>query len=259
MNPIKAYYNSLVDRLNAEFTMSGVGGHAADTGTNREVLIRDFLNKHFASRLSADLGGKILGFEQPASAQMDVVVKNDLSPRFEENEKAFFLAENVVAAISVKSHLSKESIFEALANLATVPKLSPKAVTFKALKSGAYAEYEKFHPRLFVFAYGGVSCETATRHVVDFYDQNPNIPGNRKPLSIIVNGKYTIRHSVTETKTFDGTPVPAGVFYGSLLPENFRGYPLVDMVNSVSSCLGWLPWMELNPYEYFNAGYWEEE
>lgn len=255
MNPIKNYFNGLVDRLNADFAISGTGGHAADTGTNREYLIRDFLNNHLALRLTANLGGSILGFEQPISAQIDVVVKNDLSPRFEENEKAFFLAESVVSAITVKSFLSKDNIFDALLNLASIPQFSQQVLTFKALQSRAYSEYVKFHPRLFVFAFGGISHETATKHVVKFYEEHPQVADNRKPYSIIVNGKYTIRYSITETKTFDGTSIPPGVFYGCPLPEDFRGYPLVDMLNSISSCLSWLPWMDLNSYKYFNVSY----
>jgi hypothetical protein len=258
MNPIKTYYNGLADRLTADHAVSGAGGHAADTGTNREVLIQNFLNKHLASKLSVSLGGRIVGYEQPISSQIDVVVKNDLSPRFDQNEKSFLLAESLVSAVTIKSNLTKESIRDALANLASIPQLHPEILTFKALKPNAFNEYSKAHPRLLVFAFGGVTCQTAIGHIEEFYRANPSIPVNRKPAFIVVNGEYSIQHSNAESTTFDGTTIPANQFYGVALPKEYHGYPLAGLINSISSCLGWLPYMDLNAHKYFNSSYWGE-
>jgi len=189
MNRIKYYFNLIAEQLDVKYRQASTSGNRSNIGYNREKFIEIFLQKHLPKRLFAFLGDRVIGL-RGESDQIDIIVSNDISIRFEENERNFITAESVAAAITVKSYLDKAAIQDCLSNLASIPQFSPDILSFKALKTGAFERFIEKHPSLYIFAYDGVNEETCLDHIMEFYNVHCDIPRNRWPLGIIVNKKY---------------------------------------------------------------------
>src|SRR5688500_8475558 len=115
---IQEYFNSLADVLSANSRSASFGGHRPDTGANRESLFIGMLNKHLPDRLRAINGGTVVNLQGQLSKQIDVIVKNDLFPRFEQHEKTCVIAESVAGVFSIKSHLDKAALEDSIENVA---------------------------------------------------------------------------------------------------------------------------------------------
>jgi hypothetical protein len=63
----------------------------------------------------------------------------------------FTAVENIASAITIKSFLNKQALFNALENLASVPQLDPEILTFKFLQNNPFENFSKGHPTFFVF------------------------------------------------------------------------------------------------------------
>ncbi|NJO80412.1 MAG: hypothetical protein HC827_19155 [Cyanobacteria bacterium RM1_2_2] len=255
MSRLQKYFNLIADKIAVDAQLASTSYHRPDIGFNREKFLELFLHKHLPKRLSAYLGGQIIGLGDIESGQIDIIVANDISIRFEENARNFITAESVAAAITVKSFLDKAGIVDCLSNLASIPQFSPQVLTFKALRSNAFDTFISKHPSLFIFAYDGVQYETCLDHIADFYNSNPNIPLNRYPLNIIVNKKYMIKFVRQPGKTIDGDNVPGSSFYPSILQASTVGWPFIHMIDDITSYVSWLPYMDTEMHHYFNLSY----
>ncbi|WP_289024236.1 DUF6602 domain-containing protein [uncultured Salegentibacter sp.] len=225
------------------------------TGFNREIITQDFLNKHLPRRLKPILGGTIFGNNSKDSKQIDIICSNDISINFEDNAKMFVAIENVASAISVKSVLNKEAIFDTLQNLSSIPQIDTNILSFKILKPGAIDSFIDNQPSLFVYAFKGVKMEKALEHINEFYSKNPQIPLNRYPQGIIVNNQYYIKFARESYNTSTGYQVPAKTFYGMKLDEIMIGYPYIQLLNSITSYVDWLPFMRIDLHHYFNSSF----
>lgn len=127
------YFNFIADKIEVDSQISGLTLHRTDKGTNRERLVELFLSKHLPRRLKPFLGGTVFGASGSESKQIDVLVSSDLAINFEEVDKMFVAIENVAAAITVKSYLDKGAILDSLENLANLPQIEPRALSFKFL------------------------------------------------------------------------------------------------------------------------------
>lgn len=255
MSRLQRYFNLIADKIAVDAQLASTSYHRPDIGFNRETFLELFLHKHLPKRLSAYLGGQIIGLRDIESGQIDIIVSNDISIRFEENARNFITAESVAAAITVKSFLDKAGIVDCLSNLASIPQFSPEVLTFKALRPNAFDAFISKHPSLFIFAYDGVQYETCLDHIADFYNSNSSIPLNRYPLNIIVNKKYMIKFMRQPGKTIDGDDVPGSSFYPSILQESTVGWPFVHMIDDITSYVSWLPYMDTEMHHYFNSSY----
>jgi hypothetical protein len=207
MSRLQKYFNLIADKIAVDAQLASTSHHRPDIGFNRETFLELFLHKHLPKRLSAYLGGQIIGLGDIESGQIDIIVSNDISIRFEENARNFITAESVAAAITVKSFLDKAGIIDCLNNLASIPQFSSQVLTFQALKPNAFDTFISKHPSLFIFAYDGVQYETCLGHIAEFYEKNPDVPLNRYPLNIIVNKKYMIKFMRQPGKTIDGDDI----------------------------------------------------
>ncbi len=255
MNHIENYFDNAAMIIQAAGKIAASADHRGDNGHNREVALCDFLNKHLPNRLNAFLGGKALGLGQAPSKQIDIFVKNDLAPKYEESEKSFVLCETIAAAISVKSEMNKEGIYDSLENLASIPQHSKKALSFHVVKDIARSEFEAQHPVMIAFGFNGVKAQTAVDHVNDFYSANSNIPENRKADIVLANCQYEISISNKDRNLAGGGVIPAGLYHYADVSESKMGLPLAGMINSISSHVSWLPYMNFMFFEYINEAY----
>jgi hypothetical protein len=255
MNKLAEYFNNAASQLKATGRLAGASDHRGDNGANREVALRDFLNKHLPNRLQAVLGGKVLGLGQSSSKQIDLFVKNDLAPNYQLSEKSFVLVETLAAAISVKSLMDKAGICDTLENLASIPQNSDRAYRIKVAKPAARYSYDLHYPILIGFGFKGITADTAIDHINDFYKANPSIPNNRKLDMLLVNGTYEISVSDDDRPLSGGGIVSAGRYHWSGTSGNKAGYPLASMINRISHHTSWLPFIDFNFHEYVNEAY----
>jgi hypothetical protein len=256
MSHISRYFNSVADSITAAGVRSGTATHRPSIGTNREVILRDFLAKHLPRRLTASLGGQVISpVNDRMSRQIDILVTNDLGVRFDENDLTLITAESVASCISAKSRLDTASLNEALENLLSVPEPSPTAISFPLLVNDPYSAFLQRHPTYFIFAYEGFSgahCQTALN---DFMQCHPATPLHRLPKAVIVNSSYIISFSRNERTDNAGAIIPANSFHWSDISGELRGFSLCTLLSDISSYASWLNHMDTSIYPYFNAGY----
>ncbi|MCE3278900.1 MAG: hypothetical protein K0S44_1091 [Bacteroidetes bacterium] len=258
---IKDYFNNLSDIIDAESRIASSNKHNPDIGDNREHILINFYNKHLPDRQRAIQGGKILALGGIHSKQMDVIVKNDLFPKFEQNHKTFVLLESVAAAVTVKSFLDTSALEDCLSNIASIPQLDTK--TFSLQNSSIRRpeleqEFMKSHPTLVVFAYDGISSTSLDDSMINFYTRNPTIPMNRRPHYIIVNGKYFFHRLTAESKSIDGVLLKADTWTKVELTKELQGIPLSRLIHDVNSYNTFLSCMSLHFHEYLNETYFSQ-
>lgn len=122
MNITQKYFSWQSSILDSEYKGSIVDKHSGDTGTNREHIVRNFLLKHLPKTVSPEIGGKIIDESGQISNQVDIVIYNNSLPRFGANEKSYYFAEGVIAAIQVKSRLTSGELSSSIKNLNSVKK-----------------------------------------------------------------------------------------------------------------------------------------
>lgn len=255
MERIKNYFNNISKKLAIESEISGGGKHRGDIGTNREVIFKNFLNNHIPNRLRAQLGGEIIGLKGQSSGQLDIIISNDIGGRFEEKERTFFVAESVAGAISIKSFLDKNQLFDALDNLSSVPELSSEIISFDLTAKNQKDEFFKYHPSMHILAYDGLTAKTLSEHIKEYYTENSYININRYPSNIIVNGKYNIHYVKKDTKSESGENISSGTFYTHEINQNREGYPFIHLLSGLNKYVQWLPHLKLDMKEYYNYSF----
>lgn len=251
---LRGYFNGLADILASRAYLGGDSVENADIGANREIICREFLEKHVPKRFSIRIGGDVFGVNSPRSGQIDILVNHDMSMNFLENHKIRCAVESLTAAIAVKSNLTKEEIFNALANLATIPQCHPSVVHLNPLaKPGD--DYILSWPTLFMFAYSGVELQTCVNHMCTFYADNL-VPFNRIPRAIIVNRKYILifPHYQVPDATIS-TPFNPSFLKATEVVEATRGLPLFWMMHELGKGLSWLDGMYLDYEAYYNEAF----
>jgi hypothetical protein len=255
-NVLQTYLDNASDYLEALSKLASTSLHGGDIGSNREGLLIEFINKHCPDRLSAFRGGKILGYKQEPSAQVDIIVRSDISPKFSLNETEFTFVEGTMLAIEVKSNLNKDSLYDALGNLSIIPQPSEKVFECAALglPETWIDEFKSRIPSLNIFAYDSISLESLYEHLITYYRERPEIPWNRRPSQILVNKKFCIKSSSRGVPLSNGERIPPNEFYPFYVKEN-RGYCLGALLDTLTASVTWLPQMRLNFFEYINEGY----
>jgi hypothetical protein len=255
-NILTKYFDSLARTLSTKAATASASGHSGDTGSNRENLLKDFIDKHIPNRLTCYLGGKIIGLNQMPSKQIDCIIATDIVPKFKENERSFSIVEAVVMAISVKSYLDKKELIDSLENLASIPKISESLIgQISAIsRNSTFKELEKRIPSLYIFAYGGINPDTIIQHINEFYTKNPDIPWNRRPKGIIVNEKYMIKHSIAEMEKDNGIIIPPFTYTGFYIKEK-PGYALADVISELTNLISWYNDLSIQFFPYLNESY----
>lgn len=203
-----------IKRIEADFDFSAIIDHNCSKGTFREQILKNFL-RPFLPGCYGVSGGQAFDNDGNISKQLDVVVYDSLFSYLAPymDDFIYFPCESVYGNIEIKSSLNKQSFNDAVENIASLKKLSRKAIDsyyvnpMKPLSINnvtwdiqAYSEYLGI-----IFAYESVSSNTVLEYINDGIsngtmdrDKLPNIIVLFKEQKIIVryhqckDGKYAI-------------------------------------------------------------------
>jgi hypothetical protein len=152
------------------------------------------------------------------SKQLDIIVINDVTPRFspnrEESAKSFAPIEGTLGVVSIKSYLDRDQLEDCLSGIASIPNTMPLDGRHSILLQ--INNYEDW-PIKIIFAYDGISHKTILHHINSYYQSNSQIPNFRKPNLIHVAGKYVLVKGNNDLFSFnpitrEKTPIPDGTF-----------------------------------------------
>ena len=156
------------------------------------MVFAEFLKQHVPSKCNVFLGGFLFHFDGSESQQIDVIITNDVTPRFDFHNKggvgkSFAPVEGTIAVASLKSFLDKNRLYDALDNIASIP---PTMLPVRTVLGAEINRYDEF-PYKIVFANDGLALGTIYAHLKDYYATH-NVPLGRRPEIIYVAGKYFI-------------------------------------------------------------------
>ena len=187
------HYRSVAQELSSQASQAGLLRNSTATGTEREEVYRAVLERHLPRTCDVFLGGYIFDTKGNSSTQMDVIVAGGNAPRFRmaSGERHIAPLEGTVAVAEIKSHLTKETLRDALVGCASIPMMpNPQGIVPPYLKVPKARWNDA--PYKIVFAYDGLSSDTICAHIAEYYKQNSDIPLFRRPNIIHVLNKYLI-------------------------------------------------------------------
>jgi hypothetical protein len=157
---LRAYYLQVAAVLRGEAEAALIFPNPTDIGMSRERVYAEFLRQHAPSKCNVFLGGFLFGNDGSESAQLDVIVTTDTTPRFNFHNpdgqgKSFSPVEGTVAVASIKSTLNKNELEGALAGIARIPPTGPLAG--RVTLGFAIRNYDDW-PYKIIYASDGISC-----------------------------------------------------------------------------------------------------
>jgi len=210
---LKAYYEAVGKVLKGEADAASIFPNAGDIGQSRERIYAEILRQHCPSKCNIISGGFLFDEDGAESKQIDLIVTTDVNPQFnllggDEGGKNFACVEGTLACISVKSMLNGDELTDSLINLASIPATRPLVGRIAAnVILGNYPDW----PYKVIYASSGLSAETISEHLNEFFIAHPEIPEERRPNIIHVAGKYIIIRSAGG-ELLDGVPQERGSF-----------------------------------------------
>lgn len=183
--------------LRGEAEAASIFPNTTDIGMSREKVYAEFLRLHAPSKCNVFFGGFLFSEDGSESAQLDVLITTDTTPRFDfhnkdGNGKSFAPVEGTIAIVSIKSMLNKEALEDALGGIASIPLTMPLDSRVNPLFSiGNYDDW----PYKIIYASDGIAANTLMEHLEDYYLKHPEIPNGRRPNIIHVLGKYIIHRA----------------------------------------------------------------
>ena len=79
---IKAYFNSIMEKLDAEFRgMEIRGQNPSDKGELCEIFLKNLLDDIFSDQFKIFRGGKVINIDENESKQMDIVLLAKNTPK----------------------------------------------------------------------------------------------------------------------------------------------------------------------------------
>ena len=213
--------------LKGEADAASVFPNSADIGTSREETYAKVLRQHLPPTCTVSLGGFLFNQRGQESKQIDILATNGASIQFNFHNangsgKSFACVDGAVAVVAVKSTLDSSQLTDALENLESIPEKLPLTNDRKS-PNIAIQGYDDW-PYKIVYASDGVSLDTVTATLRDFYNARADIPFSRRPNLLHVSGKYIIvRAGPNGGQTRDHTTVKPNSFYGFPEPTNVFG------------------------------------
>lgn len=247
-NPLKSYFNLLADEIEVRGKLSKCL-HRPDSGGNKEDILINILNSHLPDCLEAINGGMIINKDNETSGQIDIIIKNNLFPKFSYHEKNYILTENVVAVISVKSQLDKSSLNEAIENIANIPKYSSETLSLTNLPINNANEHNRFYqnwPYRIIFAYDGIETDTLYKHTLSYYNLHPTRHLSF-PKLIVINKKSCLQYFPNGCEF---SPPGKKWLNPVKLKEDTQGYPISWMLSEIQNYLSFINKIkfEFGPY-----------
>ena len=196
MNPdvfdqLKTHYESVAKELSSQASQAGLLRNPTGIGTEREVVYRNFLERHLPKTCDVFLGGYVFDLKGRSSSQVDVIVTGGNTPRFRMSAGERFIAplEGTIAVAEVKSKLDKTNLYEALEGCATIPAMPEPSGIISPLLRVNRMRWDDM-PYKVIVAFDAIDKETIHSHITRFYEENAIIPFERRPNLIHVVGKY---------------------------------------------------------------------
>jgi hypothetical protein len=191
---LRNYYDSVGAVLRGESSAATIFPNTSDIGMSREKVYVEFLRTHAPTRCNVFLGGFIFDMAGNESRQLDVIVTNDTTPRFDLhnkdwNGKSFSPIEGTLGVVSIKSTLDQRELEDALLGIASIPLTS--SLHGRLVAGIDIPDYDDW-PMKIVYASKGISAKRLLMHLFVFYRLRPEIPFHRRPNVIHVAGEYVL-------------------------------------------------------------------
>lgn len=196
---LRTYYRDVAAVLRGEANPASIFPNTTDIGMSRERVYAEFLRQHTPSKCNVFFGGFLFGEDGSETAQLDVLVTTDTTPRFNFHNKdgqgkSFSPVEGTLAVASIKSMLNKNELEDALTGIAGIPPTIPLGDRISFTFS--IQNYDDW-PYKIIYASDGISADSLLGHLNNYYLSNPNIPLGRRPNVIHVSGKYIIMRNIS--------------------------------------------------------------
>lgn len=189
---LSKHYAAVAEELRTKAQQAGLLRNSTAVGTDREDVYRTFLERHLPKTCDAFLGGFLFDLNGKSSAQIDVIVTANNTPRFQmTGGRHIAPLEGSIAVAEIKTRLDRDSLLVALENCASIPPMpDQQGIAPPYLK----VNDEKWRdaPYKVVFAYDGANADTIYKHITDYYNERPDVPLDRRPNLVHVLGKYVI-------------------------------------------------------------------
>lgn len=163
-------FESARKMLLAEFEKAKVEvPHYGERGSETELVVINWLNKHLPKRFSA-CGGFILDDNDKISPQTDVIIYDALNcPILRYSEKNLIIpADNAAVAIEVKSNLTKEALVDASKKIKAVKSLGKMPLSDLDLLSEGAKKIVQRQTLGVVFAF---ESHTSLRTIGSWYEE----------------------------------------------------------------------------------------
>jgi len=226
------YHASVAQERSSKARQAKLLAQPTATGTEREDVYREFLERHLPRTCDVFLGGYVFDMLGRSSSQMDVIVTGGNIPRFKMSSGNRYIAplEGTIGVAEIKSHLTKQTLYEALEGCASIPTMpEPKGIVAPMLRLDE-ADWNDT-PYKIVFAYDGITADTVCAHIAEFYERNSDIPMFRRPDIVHVLNKYMILRiasgiQVTNLDGTDSDQPEMGQFYPFTVASDFSALVL---------------------------------
>ena len=213
---LQEYFSMIGKVLKGEADSASIFPNSTDVGMSRERIYSEVLKQHLPSSCNVYYGGFVFDLDGNESKQVDLIVSNDKSLRFnfynqDGSGKSFACIDGCIAVASIKSNLDSTQLIDSLKNIASLPNKTP--IDGRKNPLIRIKNYDNW-PFKIVYASDGVSTETIYKTIKQFYLDNPNIPIHKRPDLIHVAGKYVfVKIGEEITTTRDGTKLAPNTFH----------------------------------------------
>lgn len=189
---LRDYYSSIAASMKSEAERARAFSNNSDKGQIREDIYLKFLKDHLPSSCNVAFGGFLFNFSESESKQLDILIHNQHCPIYDLNGKRFGPVDGCIGVVSIKSTLTKKELIDSLEGFNSIPNLSVENIRNTTIIGLSSSEKEDF-PFKILYAHSGLSLDVILQHIRLFYEENYNIPYNKKPNVIHVNGEYCLK------------------------------------------------------------------
>lgn len=172
----KALFQTISDKMHADFKASAQVAHNGSKGTIRENILRKFLEE---GRLPSKYGlgaGEIVGRIKDTSRQSDLIIYDKIDGvtlLYDEHTQVYPI-DCVYGIIEVKSGLSKTEFIDSLDKIAAFKAMAPGGHV-RVSRGGMTASFPRPRPFGMVFAYNlaGNSLDSLTENLREWEQHHP--------------------------------------------------------------------------------------
>jgi hypothetical protein len=234
---LRNYFQDVGKVLKGQASSASIFPNPTDVGMSRERVYIEFLRQHLPSSCNVCFGGFLFDQEGNESGQIDVIITNDSSRRFDLHNpdgsgKSFGCIDGCVGVVCLKSNLTTAELRSSLLNLATLPQKQPIDGRVNPLiRVGNYDDW----PFKIIYASQGARLETILSQLNEFYQQEPSVPLWKRPNLVHVAGQFCIVRVGENAHTRNGTKIADNSFHGQPDPTDvFALYWAITNIQKVA-------------------------